>query len=97
MDLLFKRYASPFVLIDEMLMIGNFHKFIVELKNQVDDEKVWEFYLHKVNDVSFEEFKRRMNDEPENHQMTQNDIETTVNESYQLLNGFKPENFKERG
>jgi len=92
MDLLFKRYASPFLIIDQMLVVGRFFDFIKELHEIMDGEKTWEFYLHKIYQASFDEFKEGMQSQPENHQMSLNDIETTVNDTISILNNFTPEN-----
>lgn len=59
--MLHKRYASPKTIIDRMIKAGRFHEFVsgvVKKNNEEADEKtMWEFYLHKVHDKSYEEFK----------------------------------------
>ena len=57
MDLLFKRYASPFVLIDTLIATSGLYDFIKKLDEIVIEEKNWEFFLHKIYDKSWEEFK----------------------------------------
>lgn len=89
MDLLFKRYASPFTLVDQMILGQRFSDFIHDLFDTVDDEKLWEYYLHKVQITeSFNEFKESIRGsqgvEPVN-------FETTINDSYDILQGFVPE------
>ena len=39
MDLLAKRYASPFLILDEFIRIGQFQEFINELAKTVSEEK----------------------------------------------------------
>lgn len=57
MDLLFKRYASPFVLLDPVIASGDLSNFVSELWGIVNEEKEWEYFLHKVFDKSFAEFR----------------------------------------
>ncbi len=87
--MLFKRYASPLLLIDLMLRVGKFAEFIGALSNLDNEDMLWDFYLHKVFEGSFEDFKLSLNSEalPE---VSNERIETTVNDSYSLLSGFVP-------
>lgn len=64
MDLLFHRYASPYFLIDQMISVESFSGFVQELHDRTEEEKLWEFFLHKVRDKSFEEFKGALNSQP---------------------------------
>ncbi len=85
MDLLFKRYASPFVFMDTLLQMRRFSEFVDELVTQVADEREWDFFLHKVFDRSFDDFKRQITPQkPVN-------LDTTVQNSFDMLQGFKPE------
>lgn len=93
MDLLFKRYANPFLIIDQMILVGRFGEFLLELIDIVDEETTWEYYLHDLlKDKSFEDFKQSLKEAPENNPMTDNMIETTINKTYDILEGFTPEN-----
>lgn len=92
MDLLFKRYASPFILIEETIRTGRFNDFIDELRNIISDEEedrtMWEYYLHRVFDKSYEAFVREVK-RPRQPEKTV-DFETTIKESYSILKGFNP-------
>lgn len=90
MDLLFKRYTDPFLLINQMIMMSCFADFIFELLHKDDEDKLWDLYLHKVEtDKSFDEFK---NDAYiQNEEITQEDLETTINYSTALLQDFNPQ------
>lgn len=46
MDLLFQRYADPFLFIDSMLSIGMLHQSLCEISEITRDEKLWQLYLH---------------------------------------------------
>lgn len=88
MDLLFKRYASPYLLVDEMLEIGQFSDFISEVIRMKDEDEQWEFFLHKVINQSFAEFRDSIT--MTNNKVTQSEIETTINDSYTILKNFEP-------
>lgn len=89
MDLLFKRYASPFLLVDQMLMTRQFSEFVTQLFEFDTDERLWNIFLHKVEGQSFNEWKSTLEGQ-QNAEMSKNEIETTVNNSFEILNGFEP-------
>ena len=92
MDLLFHRYASPYFLIDQMISVDGFCGFVTELYDRTEDERLWEFFLHKVRDQSFEEFKGALNKQPkETFEFSKTQIETTVNNSFDIMQGFIPD------
>lgn len=94
MDLLFQRYASPFLFIDGMIQTGRFFEFVTDFIRTTNQEKEdqldWEFWLHKVWDGTFEEFKRSIEVNKENQNMSEHTIETTVNNSLDILKNFNP-------
>ena len=89
MDLLFKRYASPFLIIDQMIEMNCFSDFINQSIQKQNDDTLWEFFLHKVEGKTFKEFKDDF--ELQNTQVTTEDLETTINYSVDLLQGFNPQ------
>ena len=86
MDLLFKRYANPFLLLDTVIPAG-FLDFVVDFLNIYDEEMVWEVWLHKDIDKSFNDFKESLRVSPE---ATDEQLEDTINNSKSMLNGFIP-------
>lgn len=92
MDLLFKRYASPFVLLDNLILISSASSFIDDLINHINKEKEeqiqWEFFLHKVFDKSWKEFNDEVN-QPINDEPI--DLGATVVKSRDMLKNFTPE------
>ena len=98
MDLLFKRYASPFLFLDGMIQTGRFHEFVVEFAKTITEEREeqrnWEFFLHKVFEGSFHDFVEQQRIDRENQNMSVRQIETTVQNSINILNKFSPD---ERG
>ena len=96
MDLLFKRYASPFLFINGMLQTGRFTEFVESLVNTVNEEKeekhLWEFYLSRpMIEGSYQEFKEEIKNNNSNASLSANDIETTVKDSMNILKNFNPE------
>ena len=90
MDLLFKRYASPYLLVDEMIMAGQFSDFVTQLTEFDADQNLWEFFLHKVDGQSFNDWKASLETE-KSIQVSNDQIETTINDSYFILNNFEPD------
>ena len=98
MDLLYQRYASPFSFLDGIIQSGRFYDFVVYFDRTIAKEKeektLWEYYLHRVYDKSFEAWKEEMRNDLKNKNMSERTIETTVQDSVNILNNFNPE---ERG
>lgn len=94
MDLLFKRYASPFLFMDGMIQTGRFTDFVINFIQTTNQEKEdqldWDFWLHKVWEGTFEEFKNGVEANRKNQNMSEQTIETTINESLDILQNFNP-------
>ena len=94
MDLLFKRYASPFSFVDGMIQSGRFHEFVVEFANTItrekEEERNWEFFLHKVWEGTYQDFLADIENNKRNLAMTKRTIETTIQHSMNILNNFNP-------
>lgn len=91
MDLLFKRYADPFSLLNGYIQTSRFCEFInVLCEQQIEDDR-WELYLHKVWDKSFAEFEESLKVTQAQMQMSEFDVETTVRKSMDILGNFNPE------
>lgn len=89
MDLLFKRYASPFLLLDSYIEQCRLFDFVIEFFNIRNEEMTWEVWLHKVYDKSFDEFKNSI-DTMEYNEFSKEQIETTVKDSHNILIEFNP-------
>ena len=93
MDLLFKRYANPFLFIEETIKTDSFSGFVsdfVEILNEENEDKVlWEFYLHRVFEKSYSEFISMIKTKKQPEKTV--DFEAAINESVNILNGFVPE------
>lgn len=91
MDLLFSRYASPFLLLDEVILTGDLFEFVMFLMNKTNEEQEWEFFLHKVFDKSFKEFREGLTVDRKTHEMSKSDIETTIQDSMNMTMNFIPD------
>lgn len=91
MDRLYSKYADPISLLDGIISMGRFNDFIDEFLDAENEKTLWEFFLHKVYDKSFDEFKKScIHVEPPSDEQ----LETTVLKSKNMLNQFTP---NERG
>ena len=88
MDLLFSKYADPFTLLDELISNGDFFDWTIEFVNGENDRQIWEMWLHKVIDKSYEEFRNSVLKTETT--VDESDLETTVMDSKSTLNGFIP-------
>lgn len=87
MDLLFKRYASPFLLVDSLIENHSLNTFIEDMHEEVNKDKLWDFFLHKVYDKSWSEFL----DETIPKKVEKVDLGATIKKSKNMLQNFTPE------
>ncbi len=92
MDLLFKRYASPFLLLDQYISSRMLCEFIIDFMNIQNEEVMWEVWIHKIFEQSFDEYKEKVFTQARNAvKPTKQQLETTIRTSQQILNSFIPE------
>ena len=87
MDLLFVRYASPFILLDGLILTNSLNSFIDDFFDFVREDNEWEFFLHKVYDKSWSEFSDDI-EQSENQKPI--DLGATLMKSKNMLNNFTP-------
>ena len=91
MDLLFVRYASPFVLLDGLIMTNSLNSFVDDFFDFVNEERKekteWEFFLHKVYDQSWSDFVKEI-EQSENQKPI--DLGATLVKSKNMLSNFTP-------
>lgn len=94
LDLLHQRYANPYPFIDGMLQTCRFNEFVDSFLETVGKEREekheWEYFLHKVWEGSFQEFKEEIRINKQNQSMDNRTMETTINESLSILQNFTP-------
>lgn len=92
MDLLFKRYASPYLLIDTLIETNSLSTYIVDMFSFINDElqeqTKWEFFLHKVFEESWQDFCDRINSEENAKEV---DLGATLKKSHDIMNDFIPD------
>lgn len=88
MDLLFTRYASPFVLLDGFILTNSFNNYVDDFFGFINEDREWEFFLHKVYDKSWSEFSKEIK-QSENQKPV--DLGATIVKSKNMLNNFTPE------
>lgn len=93
--MLFQRYASPMVILDKMIQAGRLNEFIrefVKIRNQeLEDQTRWEFWLHRVFDMTFKEFLSKTEQAEETEEVLPDEVlQATVLESMGIINGFCP-------
>ena len=86
MDLLFKRYASPFILLDNLIATNSLTQFIIEMWETVNEEKLWDYFVHKVFDKSWNEFIEEV--KPKKTEKI--DVGATLIKSKNMLENFTP-------
>lgn len=91
--MIFKRYSSPFLFLDNLLIQGRFSDGIDTIYKQVDEEKLWQLYLsNPMKDKSYIEWKNEIiykNQEQNDFEVAEN-IEDIKNKAKNILNNFKP-------
>lgn len=94
MDLLSVRYANPCFFMDGMIETGRFEEFVVNFVDTINqenkDKTLWDVYLHRVTDMTYSEFLEKIENEEKLQNMTEETIETTVQESLNILQNFNP-------
>lgn len=100
MDLLFTEYASPFVLLDEVIPSGMFCEFLDTFQDKVIERQRWDYFIHKLppwDETTWEEFNNKLDMQNGNQKIqtaSKEQLETTVSNSFDILQNFNPE---ERG
>ena len=94
MDLVFKRYSSPFFL-DLCIENSDLGKLVDVLLKKRDEEMLWEMYIASLpyNDKSFKDWKKEALERTkvkQNVHMSKKEIDATIQKSKDILSGFKP-------
>lgn len=89
MDLIFKRYADPFSFLDSMLCYGSFGVSVGKVIEYDDTDTLWEYYLNKVFDMTFDDFVKVSRVEYK-EPITKAEFDTTIEMSQSILNDLDP-------
>ena len=82
-------------ILDRMILTGRLTEFIqefVKIRNEeLEDQTRWEFWLHKVFDMTFKDFLAKANSTKETEEVLPADVlETTIKDSMGIINSFCP-------
>lgn len=95
MDLLSQRYADPYLILTDFIRLHQLHEFLETIMQSIAEEKVqdirWEYYLHKVWDMSFKEYVVACDKETKSMQaptLEKEDIVQIIEDSNSILDGF---------
>ena len=83
------------VVLDKMIQARRLTEFIqefVKIRNrELEDQTRWEFWLHRVFDMTFKEFISKTEQATETEEVLPDDVlQATVLESMGIINGFCP-------
>jgi hypothetical protein len=96
MDMLHKRYACPFPFIQGMIDTRRLSDFVADfvltVNKEMNEKTEWEYYLHRVYDKSFDEWKSEMQMINKNQNMTDADVKATINNTNEIINIFNSQN-----
>ena len=102
MDLLFNRYANPFLFINTLIKSNSLKKGLLDVLKIKDEELMWETYLSLVanplNKIkSFDEFKSKTGvsnvdvSHSNNNGLQEKEVKDISNQSNNILKNFKPQ------
>jgi len=82
-------------LLDGMISTGRLMEFVVGFVDTYNEEQkdksLWEFWLHRVYDKSFEDFMEAVNGSGHHAEApTQEDVKNIVSETKSILSNFVP-------
>lgn len=92
--MIFKRYSSPFLFLDNLLIQGRFSEGIDTIYKQVDEDKLWQLYLSiPMKEKSYVDWRNEVisNNRKEDTFEVAEDIEEVKNKARNILKNFKPE------
>jgi len=88
-DLVFKRYSSPFIFLDNLILANQFHNGIITMYKQIDEEKLWQLYLsNPIKEKSFVDWRAEII--AQNTEVEEENIEAARNKAKDMLKNFKP-------
>ena len=92
--MIFKRYSSPFLFLDNLLIQGRFSDGIDTIYKQVNEDKLWNLYLSiPVKEKSYVEWKNEVISKKEEKPSFEvaKDLENVKNDARNILKNFKPQ------
>lgn len=98
MDLIFKRYSSPFLFLDNLIESNDLNEGIDMIIEKEQENKDWKLYLslNPWNDKPFSEWRKefyKSDNSNENYltkEQAEQQFKTEYEKSQNILNNFKP-------
>ncbi len=75
-------------MLEQAVEDGELSEFVTMLWDVTEEEREWEYFLAKVFDKSFDEFRKSMKPQAP---VSRRELENTVKDSWGLLDAFVPE------
>ena len=89
--MVFKRYASPFLFLDNLLEHGCFYDGIDTIFSQIEEEKMWQLYLSiPIKEKSYIDWKNEVLEPVEQPVVVKQNLEVAKNKAKEILKNFKP-------
>lgn len=92
--MIFKRYSSPFLFLDNLIIQGKFCDGISTIWNNNEEDKLWQLYLSiPMKEKSYVDWKNEVvskNEEEPSFEVAE-DIEEVKNNARNILKNFKPQ------
>ena len=92
--MIFKRYSSPFLFLDNLIIQGRFSDGIDTIYKQLDEEKMWQLYLSiPMKEKSYVDWKNEVLSKKEVQPSFEasKDINEVKDKARNILKNFKPE------
>lgn len=92
--MIFKRYSSPFLFLDNLIIQGRFSDGIDTIYNQLNEEKMWQLYLSiPMKEKSYVDWKNEIlsKEEVQPSFEASKDINEVKDKARNILKNFKPE------
>jgi hypothetical protein len=89
-DLVFKRYSSPFIFLDNLIVNEQLNEGIVMIYNQAEEEKLWQLYLSiPSKEKSYVDWKEEVITHSQ-EEVEEENIEAARDKARNILKKFKP-------
>lgn len=89
--MLFRRYASPYLILDEVIASFKLCEFIDYIISEHHEQQLWDYWLHRVYNMSFSEYKRRCEKPEESYSMTNSQVNKVIEDTRKILRDIKPD------
>lgn len=82
------------ILLNQMIKGKRFSEYINEFvlmtNEELQDQTKWEYWLHRVFDLSYADFLAKTEENTSEVAMTKNELESTVKGSWEICQNFIP-------